>query len=62
MKSMQRLMPLFALTLAAGCVQTDPCGWAAPIMPSRADVLTDGTARQILTYNETGARICGWQP
>lgn len=60
MPSLQRLMLLSMLSLTAGCVQTDPCGWAVPIRPSRADVLTDGTARQILTHNETGARVCGW--
>jgi hypothetical protein len=25
------------------------------------DVLTEGTAEQILAHNETGARICRWQ-
>lgn len=38
------------------------CDWAAPTRPSRADQLTDGTARQILAHNETGAQLCGWQP
>jgi hypothetical protein len=38
------------------------CDWAMPILPSRADQLTDGTALQILTHNETGARLCGWRP
>lgn len=45
----------------AGCATTSDCDWAAPILPSRADVLTPGTARQILAHNETGARVCGWQ-
>ncbi|WP_263846913.1 hypothetical protein [Sedimentimonas flavescens] len=39
---------------------TDACGWVKPIHPSRADVLTDGTARQILTHNLTGDKVCGW--
>jgi hypothetical protein len=38
------------------------CDWTAPIRPSRGDHLTEGTARQILTHNETGAALCGWQP
>ena len=37
------------------------CAWARPIYTSRADQLTDGTARQILTHNDTGAEICGWK-
>jgi hypothetical protein len=50
----------------AGCA-TEPgatfeCDWAAPIRPSRTDHLSEGTARQILIHNETGVRLCGWQP
>lgn len=45
----------------AGCA-TDSrpleCVWVEPIRPSRADVLTDGTARQILVHNETWERLC----
>jgi len=62
----------FCLTLSASAVLLAGCGidlrapadcdWAAPILPSRADQLTDGTAFQILTHNETGARLCGWRP
>lgn len=66
---MLRLPALLIATaaLSAGCAIEYPrpgqmvCDWAAPIRPSRADQLTDGTARQILTHNETGARLCGWQ-
>lgn len=51
----------------AGCgtntfVLPDTCDWAEPIWPSQADVFSDDTARQILTHNETGARLCGWRP
>ena len=50
----------------AGCATdrgaTFECDWAAPIRPSRTDQLSDRTARQILIHNETGARLCGWQP
>ncbi|QEQ94787.1 hypothetical protein pEpSNUABM08_40 [Erwinia phage pEp_SNUABM_08] len=35
---------------------------ATPFYPSRKDVLTDGTKRQIVTHNEIGVRLCGWQP
>lgn len=28
---------------------------------SRDDILTEETATQILEYNETGARLCGWR-
>ena len=58
------VMLLASLTLLAGCAiggpGTDPCGAWRPIYVSRADVLTDGTARQILSHNEAGRRICGW--
>ena len=52
--------------LTTGCA-TDPgvisgCDWAEPIRPSQADQLSEGTARQILTHNETGAALCGWRP
>ncbi|HVI55474.1 MAG TPA: hypothetical protein VM621_10535 [Luteibacter sp.] len=45
---------------ATGPVQTDGCDWAKPIYVSKDDVLTDGTAKQILTHDETGKVICGW--
>lgn len=58
------VMWLASLTLLAGCSGTgggiDPCGAWRPILVSRADVLTDGSARQILAHNETGRRLCGW--
>lgn len=54
------MMMLCATGLAGGCVTADPCSWARPIRPSVADVLTDGTVRQILAHNETGAKVCGW--
>ena len=55
------LMSALAASMA-GCATSDPCGWAEPIRPSRADVLTEGTRDQVLVHNETGARICGWRP
>ena len=55
---------LASLTLLAACAQsgagTSACSGWRPIYVSRADVLTDGTARQVLAHNETGARLCGW--
>lgn len=57
-------MWLGMLVLLTGCAAdgraTDPCGAWRPILVSRADVLTDGTARQLLAHNETGRRLCGW--
>ncbi|ARP89836.1 hypothetical protein CAL14_05645 [Bordetella genomosp. 9] len=38
------------------------CTWAKPIYVDPADVLTDGTARQILAHNLAGAKNCGWKP
>jgi hypothetical protein len=58
------VMWLVGLTLLASCASggagIDSCGAWRPILVSRADTLTDGTARQILAHNETGARLCGW--
>lgn len=68
------LLPL-CLMLGACCatngVVTDPrvetrivdtaCDWTAPIMVSKHDVLTEGTAQAILSHNRSGARVCGWQ-
>lgn len=51
--------PLLA-SCGSGGRATD-CAWARPIYTSQADVLTDGTARQILTHNDTGAELCGWK-
>lgn len=38
------------------------CDVSSPIRPSASDSLTDGTARQVLTHNLTGARLCHWKP
>lgn len=55
---------LASLTLLAGCSSigagTSACSGWRPVYVSRADVLTDGTARQILAHNEAGRRLCGW--
>lgn len=59
---------LMALLLT-GCVTPGPetkivdtaCAWTKPIYVSKSDILTDGTARQIVAHNETGAAICDWK-
>lgn len=62
------LLPLLASCATTGGPATKPvvndngCSWAKPIYVSKADVLTDGTARQIKDHDESGARICGWKP
>lgn len=38
------------------------CAAFAPILVSKDDVLTDGTAKQILAHNLTGEVLCGWNP
>lgn len=57
-------MWLASLMLLSGCASggagTDPCGPWRPILISRADALTDGTAKAVLAHNETGRRLCGW--
>jgi len=55
------LAPLLASCATAGhAIKSDPCaGWAA-IVTSKADMLTDGTAKQILAHDEHGATIGCW--
>ncbi|VVE77371.1 hypothetical protein [Pandoraea sputorum] len=38
------------------------CDWTKPIYVSKADVLTDQTAADILAHNRAGAKVCGWKP
>jgi hypothetical protein len=52
--------------LLSGCAGgsgqgVDVCGPWKPIYPGAADVVTDGTARQILAHNEVGERLCDWR-
>ena len=55
---------LASLTLLTACASgpatNGVCAVSKPIMVSRSDVLTDGTARQILAHNEYGAKVCAW--
>ena len=38
------------------------CAAARPIYVTPRDALDRGTAADILAHNETGARLCGWEP
>ena len=62
-----KLAVCLLLTCISGCATNSrvidtSCAWTRPIMVSRQDVLTDDTARQILSYNETWERLCAAQP
>ncbi len=63
MRGVRRIVMLAALALLTGCGGsgrvTDGCaGWAA-IRVTAADVLSEGTARQVLAHNLAGrARGC----
>lgn len=53
----------------AGCAATAPprtiienCGPWSPIVVSKADVLTDSTAKQILSHDCVGVRLHCWPP
>jgi hypothetical protein len=68
-KRLRRLWLLLTLLpLLASCATTDgpatkvdPCaGWSA-IYPSRQDVLTDGTAKQILAHDLHGVAQGCWK-
>lgn len=55
------LLPSLML-FGSGCASTSvisPCAWVKIITVSSADVLTDQTAREILTHNESVEAICG---
>ena len=41
-------------------INTTWCKQDNIITVSKADVLTPGTAREILLHNEQGTAICGW--
>ena len=55
------LLPSLMLLLN-GCASTNvisPCAWVKIITVSKADVLTEQTAREILGHNEKVEEICG---
>ncbi len=59
---MRKATLLCVTLLASGCVGTADCDWAKPIRPTEADVaaMSSGLARDLLTHNETGQKLCGW--
>lgn len=42
-------------------VKTDPCAGWSPIYASKADTLTDGTAKQILAHDCHGIAVKCWK-
>ena len=58
------LLSWLALALTACSTSADPCSGFRPIRPAIADIeaMSSGLARQIVTHNETGARLCRWTP
>jgi hypothetical protein len=59
-----RLAPIALCVLLCACqpvVKVDVCqGWQ-PIYPSRQDVLTDGTAKQVLAHDQYGLKMGCWK-
>lgn len=63
----RNLLLMLAMTLISGCetkIISYPafCAIGQPIYPSRQDILTEGTQRQVLEHNMVGAALCGWSP
>ena len=48
--------------IPAKLVQQIECTAWQPIYVGGADVLSDATAKAILSHDETGQRLCGWKP
>ncbi len=65
MTSKTTAMLLLIAVSIAGCATVpltrSDCDWAQPIKTSRKDVLTRQTKEQIVSHNESGARVCGWK-
>jgi hypothetical protein len=63
---MRLIRASLALSLAAAvsaCATSGPvinsgCEWAFPIYTSKDDILTDGTADQILALDEAWKKVC----
>lgn len=73
MRNLKRVVSLLAVLLiscaVSGCetmmknnpAAADFCATAKPIFVSRSDEISDATAREILTHNLTGQKLCGWK-
>lgn len=49
-----------ACSMSNGNAKNEYCQIAKPIYVAPNDLLSDGTARQILDLDETGKKLCGW--
>ncbi len=58
MKLNKCILMMFALTLTTGCVSSQYCDVAKKIEPSKEDVLTDITAKQILAEQRKFKDFC----
>ena len=59
------LLCLLLLTACSGAAyESDFCLLAAPLRPNGAawDAADQLFKQQVVVHNETGARLCGWQP
>lgn len=60
-------MLLISSSVVSGCAKSELvvepsfCAVSGPIMIGKDDVLTDQTARLILSHNLTGKKLCGWK-
>jgi hypothetical protein len=54
---MLALACLVGIGISLGGCGRFSCAGDSPIRPSKDDVLTEGTAKQILTYNETKQKL-----
>jgi hypothetical protein len=52
------VMPLAGCATNGAVINAGYCDVAQPILVSKKDELTEGTARQILSHNETWKSIC----
>lgn len=59
-----KMSPHLGVILLLGCASnsagtTDGCSWTRTITVAPADVLTAGTAAEILEHDVTRAKVCG---
>jgi len=63
-KSKTVLAVCLLVPLLGSCAKTgaaNPCAAFIPVYIDGTDAISDGTARQILTNNESGHTLCGWE-